>query len=83
MEVEKCVKCGEDIPEGRLICTNCEDETLERVRFETAKEILEEVYGYMYEHEVALRYLLRELGSKYGVDLKKQTRRGFNGYQKK
>lgn len=41
----------------------------EKVRYETAKCILEKVYSYTLDDEVGMRYLLQKLAKEYGVTL--------------
>ena len=76
-DVEKCVSCGDIIPEGRQVCPNCED-----IEYKTAKKIFEKVYSLTAPKEVGMRCLLREEALKYGVELPKQPRLGLNGFEK-
>ena len=54
MDAEKCVCCGEIIPEGRMVCPNCNGHitkvgSLLQSR-DATKEEVEKAYGWLYSN---------------------------------
>ena len=77
-----CSACYKGIIEKFGGISENSDKTYEQGKLDAAKEIFPKIYGYTEKNEVAMRYLIRELASEYGVKLPKMPRKGLNGFEK-